>query len=655
MQEDDLKAYVKGQVKSPEHLSDIIHRGFIEIEFDPMAEGQISDNLTESVEEKLKIMIDAIKELTAESVDVNLIGFDSVFKKLSKIGSEDVGKLVKIRGLVNAVGFIKPMFEEATYKCRRCGNVVNLPQEDPFKLIAPMRCNAKRAGSKNSCGCFKFDLDLEKSRYRDSQRLKIQELPEDVSGQIPVYKEMLVLKKSLMNRAKCGDYVNVIGIIKVRPSVSAQTTRFGETYIEVINIIIKRKEIDASELSKEDLEKVKELAKQPNIYNTLVFNVAPSLHGMDLEKEACLLAMVGGVKKELGDINRRDCIHVLMVGDPSMGKSQLLKAVSGLAPSGYYSSGKGTSTAGLTAAVIKEDNDWLVFAGVMVLADKGVACIDEIDKMRPEDREAMHEAMEQQTVSVNKANIHTTLMARTTVMSAANPILGRYDQYKTISDNIKNLPVTILSRFDIIFILIDSADEEKDRLLVKHVIGRNLETTKIDRMLIKNYIIYAKSFVPVMTEEAEKEIEEFYMASRRRQRPEDPIPITARQLESLFRISEAHAKLMLKDKVDAEDAKRAVAILSESLRQTCKFQTSEADINNIENPLTKDGKERLLLDILERHRILTEDKWKELAIEEKISEDEFKKMIMHLENFGKVKVKGFYPKTFAVISYRDDE
>jgi len=655
MQEDELKAYVKGQVKSPEHLSDIIRRGFIEIEFDPITEGQIADNVTEKVEDKLRVMEDAIKELTAQDVDVNLMGFDGSFKKLSKIGSDDVGKLVKIRGLVNAVGFIRPMFEEATYKCRKCGNVINLPQEDPFKLIAPMRCPNKVAGAKHSCGCFKFDLDLERSRYRDSQKLKIQELPEDVSGQIPVYKEMLVVKKSLMNKVKCGDYVNVIGIIKVRPSATAATNRFGDTYIDVINVIIKRKEIDVSELSKEDIEKVKELSKQPNIYNTLIYNVAPSLHGMSLEKEACLLALVGGVKKELGDINRRDCIHVLLVGDPSMGKSQLLKSVSTLAPSGYYSSGKGTSTAGLTAAVIKEDNDWLVFAGVMVLADKGVACIDEIDKMRPEDREAMHEAMEQQTVSVNKANIHTTLMARTTVLSAANPILGRYDQYKTISDNIKNLPVTILSRFDIIFILIDAADEEKDRLLVQHVIGRNIETVKLDRMLLKNYIIYAKSFTPVMTEEAESVIEEFYMASRRRQRPEDPIPITPRQLESLFRMSEAHAKLMFKEKVESDDAKRAVEMLSESLRQTCKFQTSEADINRVNNPLTNEGKERMLMDILERNRKLTEDKWRELAVEEGINEDEFPKLLMRIVNAGRVKTPSFYPKTYALLSYRGDE
>ena len=656
MNEEDLKTYVQGRL-TPELLNEAKRRGFIEFDFegDTKAESEISDNSDVTVTEKIRIMEQAVKELAGIDIDVNLVGFENQFKKLSKIGSEDVGNLVRIRGLINAAGFIKPMFEKATFKCRKCNNIIELPQKDPFKIIPPFRCESKVLGSNGKqykCANVKFDIDLEKSQYRDSQKLKIQELPEDVSGQIPVYKEVLVIKKSLLNKVKCGDYVNIIGIVRVRPCFTGQANRFGDTYIEALNIIIKRKEVDVSELSEDDITKVKELSKEPNIYEQLIFNVAPSLHGLTLEKEAILLAMIGGVKKELGDINRRDCVHVLLVGDPSMGKSQLLKSASGLAPSGYYSSGKGTSTAGLTAAVIKEDNDWLVFAGVMVLADKGIACIDEIDKMRPEDREAMHEAMEQQTVSVNKANIHTTLMARTTVISAANPILGRYDPYKTIADNIKNLPVTILSRFDLIFIIIDTTDEEKDKLLVKHVLGESTEFKSIDRALFKNYLIYAKSFNPVITEEAKKSIEDFYLESRRRQNPTDAIPITPRQLESLVRMSEAHAKALFKDKVEAEDSQCAIRLLSESLRQTCKFQTSEADINRVNNPLTKQGKEIIIMDIIEREKILGEDQWRELAIEQGIDEDLFDNTVMKLSNLGKVKVVSFYPKTYALPNYR---
>jgi replicative DNA helicase Mcm len=337
----------------------------------------------------------------------------------------------------------------------------------------------------------------------------------------------------------------------------------------------------------------------------------------------------------------------LLVGDPSVGKSQLLKSISTLAPLGYYSLGKGTSTAGLTAAVLKDDKgEYLIFAGVMVLTDKGVACIDEIDKMNPEDRVAMHEAMEQQTVTINKANIHATLMARTTVVSAANPILGRYDPNKNIADNIKNLPATLLSRFDLIFIIVDTAEKERDELLVSHILEESESRQRIDRNLIKNYIIVAKSYSPVMTIEAKKVIKKFYLESRERQSASDPIPITARQLESLVRMAEAHAKLSFKDKVEIEDAEAAIRLLSLSLRQTCKFQTSGADIDNTEAPKNYQAKETVIMDIIETAGTISEDDFREHCLKKGIMVEDADKIAMHLSNRGRIN-KTFYPSGWS--------
>jgi replicative DNA helicase Mcm len=253
----------------------------------------------------------------------------------------------------------------------------------------------------------------------------------------------------------------------------------------------------------------------------------------------------------------------------------------------------------------------------------------------------MHEAMEQQTVTVNKANIHVTLMARTTVIAAANPILGRYDQNKTIADNIKNLPATLLSRFDLIFVIVDKVEKEKDELLVKHILEDEEEYQKIDRSLLKNYIIYAKQFNPVLTVEAKSEIKKFYLESRKRQSPNDPIPITARQLESLMRLAQAHAKLLFKENVDASDAEAAIHLLSESLRQTCKFQTTEADSSRTENPIGMGGKEMIMYDILVDNGELKEEEWRALCAEKQISKEEFVRILSKLNKSGKIMQSGF--------------
>lgn len=293
--------------------------------------------------------------------------------------------------------------------------------------------------------------------------------------------------------------------------------------------------------------------------------------------------LFGGVPKQHPDVKIRGEINVLLVGDPGIAKSLLLQAAAKLAPRGLYTSGRGTTAAGLTAAVIKDKSGELSLeAGALVLADKGIACIDELDKMRAEDRSAMHEALEQQSVSIAKAGIVATLNARTAVLAAANPKWGRYDTSRTIGDNV-DLPITLLSRFDLIFIMIDKPDRAQDMEMSKYILDSHGRveplTTPIPQELLRQYISYARQLKPVLTDEAKKVIQEYYLKLRDMGADRaGPIAITPRQLEGLIRIAEAHARIALREVVTEEDARAAVAIFNESMRQVC-FDVSTGKID----------------------------------------------------------------------------
>ena len=319
--------------------------------------------------------------------------------------------------------------------------------------------------------------------------------------------------------------------------------------------------------------------------------------------------LFGGVTKELPDVRKRGDIHVLLIGDPGTGKSALLQYVARIAPRGLYTSGRGTTAAGLTAAVIREAQGGMSLeAGALVLADKGVACIDEIEKMRPEDRVAMHEAMEQQSISIAKGGIVATLNARTAILAAANPALGRYDPYRSVVENI-SLPITILSRFDLIFVIRDVPDKEHDARMAEHI----LETHKLKEHsveppippdLLRKYISYAKTIEPKLTDEAIKVIRDFYLEMRSKSEGEGaPIAITARQLESLIRIAEARARAALRDYVTVEDALAAINIMKRSLQEVgIDLETRRIDIDVIMTgkPKSLRDKLQLVLDAIKR-------------------------------------------------------
>jgi replicative DNA helicase Mcm len=491
-------------------------------------------------------------------------------EQLRKLGSKQMGKLVMVEGIVVRATPVRPMVMNAAFRCKRCGTVNHIEQTGQF-LKAPPVCPSPDCGRD---GPFEFVQD--ESTFIDSQDLRLQEKPEDLPpGQLPRTLNVKLVGSEIVDLARPGDHVSIVGIVQAfapsRPGIGK--LRIFILHLDANSIEVLGKEPESRPPSPEEEEKILALAKDPKVHKKIMNSIAPSIYGYDHIKEAIMYLLFGGVSKILPDITVRGEMNTLLIGDPGTAKSQLLQYVAKIAPRGLYTSGRGTTAAGLTAAVIREKGGSMSLeAGALVLADKGVACIDEMDKMRPEDRVAIHEAMEQHTVSVAKGGIVATLNARTAMLAAANPALGRYEPHRTVAENI-SLPVTILSRFDLIFVLRDVPDREADAKMSEHILeihrrGSSPVEAQIEADLMRKYVSYAKTIKPVLSKEALKHLSEFYLAMRSASETEgSPVAITARQLESLVRIAEARARVALRKEVTAEDAEAAIAIMRRSLEE----------------------------------------------------------------------------------------
>jgi replicative DNA helicase Mcm len=490
--------------------------------------------------------------------------------QLRKLGSDHILKLVMVEGIVVRSTPVRPMVMQAAFKCKGCGEITRVNQTGEF-LKAPFECPTPSCRRKGP-----FEFVQEESSFIDSQDLRVQERPEDLPpGQLPRTLHVKLVGSEVVDVARPGDHVSIVGAVR---AFAPTLPRVGKLRVFVLHldansIEVLGKEPETALPSPEEEEKILELAKDPWIHRKIITSIAPSIYGYDHIKEAIMYLLFGGVHKTLPDIAIRGELNSLVVGDPGTAKSQLLQYVARVAPRGLYTSGRGTTAAGLTAAVIREKGGGMSLeAGALVLADKGIACIDEMDKMRPEDRVAIHEAMEQHTVSVAKGGIVATLNARTAILAAANPALGRYEPHRTVAENI-SLPVTILSRFDLIFVLRDVPNKESDSKMSQHILeihkrGLSPVEPPIPLELLRKYIGYSKGIKPVLTQEALQRLNDFYLAMRSASEAEgSPVAITARQLESLVRISEARARASLRKEVTAEDAEAAIVIMKRSLEE----------------------------------------------------------------------------------------
>ncbi|NIM46305.1 MAG: AAA domain-containing protein [Nitrososphaeria archaeon] len=502
--------------------------------------------------------------------------------KLREIESAYLNKLINVQGLLIRISQIRPLVTKAAFQCNTCKTTQMIPQRG-LKMNNPTRCNNPECKAKRT----RFTFLPKQSEFTDIQFSRLQESPEELPpGQIPRFIDIRLMGP-LVEIARPGDPVLVNGIVLLREERSSPTSSLFDMVLEVNYIEPLTKEPSAITITEEEEKSFKELAAQGDAFNQIVDSFAPSLHGLKDVKESLLLSLFGGQERVLPDgVKVRGDIHVFLVGDPGTGKSELLKYIAQVAPKGIYTTGRGTTAAGLTAAVVKESGGGLVLeAGAVVLSDRGVCGIDEIDKMRPEDRVSLHEAMEQQTVSIAKGGIIATLNARATILAAANPAEGRYNPNRLIKDNIR-LPVTLLSRFDLIHLIRDEPERDLDEALVDHVLDLRVSEEALKESLtpefMKKYIAYAKRINPRLTEEAKEKIREFYLKMRETSTLESPISISPRQLDSLMRLSEARARADLIEEVSVGHVEDATRLVFKFLRQVgMDTETGAIDVDII--------------------------------------------------------------------------
>jgi replicative DNA helicase Mcm len=596
------------------------------------------------------------------------IGNYSVQKGLREISADLINKLISVPGMVVRTSEIKPLAKKLAYACLNC-NTLNEAQLKGLTLKKPMRCT--------QCSEKELEMDPENSFFTDFQLVRIQELPEDLpAGQLPHYVEVTVMD-DLVDRCRPGDRVLLTGIVRIEQEQSLQIRtslfklRMEGNNIEYLGGIFGNKDertvdskderiLDRIFISREDAKRILAISDMPDAYDKLVASFAPHIYGHEIIKESILLLIVGSVTKKLADgSNRRGDINIFLVGDPGTAKSEMLKFAAKIAPRGLYTSGRGTTAAGLTAAVIRDKSGIMMLeAGAVVLGDQGLVCIDEFDKIKSEDRSALHEVMEQQTCSVAKGGIVATLNARTSILSAANPKYGKYDPFRNITENVEPLPIPLLTRFDIIHVIRDNADNERDNRIASHIleIHRDVEhaaQSVIEIDLFRKYLAYAKQKEPKLTTEATDILRNYYLQMRNVE-SEGMITATPRQLEGLVRLATARARLLLKDSVDSEDADRAIYLVSQMLETVgIDVNTGKVDLGVLQGkPLSETSKLKTFTDVFnglsgeDKNDVEEKNFINELMKSGKFTEDEAKEFIRKAMQNGQIYERraGFYAK-----------
>ena len=572
---------------------------------------QILDAFSRAIKEILKERFPDYAEKIKHDIRARIANFP-VQRSLRQINSEIITKMTSVSGMVVRSSEVKPLAKEVTYKCLD-------KHISKFTLLDGMSLNASVKCQTPNCKHTSLAIIPEASRFIDFQILRLQELPEDLPpGQLPHYVNVSI-KQDLVDYARPGDRIVLTGIVRIEQErisgVSKSESALYRLRMDGNNVefiggkgIKSSRRTEREEISPDEEKIVKSLAKNPDIYDRLIASFAPHIKGHALFKEAILLLIVGSTQRVLTDGTKiRGDINVFLVGDPGTAKSEMLKFCARIAPRGLYTSGRGSTAAGLTAAVVRDASGiFMLEAGAVVLGDQGLVCIDEFDKMRPEDRSALHEVMEQQSASIAKGGIVATLNARTSILAAANPMFGKYDIFKNIYENV-NLPIPLLTRFDLVFIVRDIPSQEKDRNIAQHIISQHgfsgTDTTSlIDIDILTKYLSYAKRGEPALTKEAENLIMEFYLKMRNisGDDKENMITITPRQLEGLIRLATARARLLLKNKVEGEDADRAIYLFNEMLKNSgTDVNTGKVDIGVLQGrPKSEVSKLQMFMEIL---------------------------------------------------------
>ena len=540
-----------------------------------------------------------------------------IFDQIRDIRQAHLNCLIKIKGVVTRRTGVFPQLREVMYDCGKCGFIVG-------PIFQQKGGDETRPGSCPECQSKgPWRVNAEKTVYRNYQKMTLQESPGEVpAGRIPRSKEIILLH-DLIDQARPGDEVEITGIYTNNFESSLNRANgfpVFSTYVEANHLSRKGDVNAATNLTDEDKEEIRRLARDPQIARRIVKSIAPSIHGHDDIKAGIALALFGGQEKFVkGKTKLRGDINMLLLGDPGVAKSQFLKYVEKTAGRCVYTTGKGASAVGLTAAVHKDPvtREWVLEGGALVLADRGVCLIDEFDKMNDQDRVSIHEAMEQQSISISKAGIVASLQARCSVIAAANPVGGRYDSSRTFSDNVE-LTDPILSRFDIMCVVKDIIDPVLDERLARFVVGSHVRShprfeadvdvgtsvggagdasrptanpaaadgsaatsadavESIPQELLKKYIAYAKRFVkPKLSSGDLPKISQVYAELRRESVTREGMPVAVRHVESIIRMSEARAAMRLSEHVSSEDIDAAIAVMLASFIGTQKLSVQKS-------------------------------------------------------------------------------
>ncbi len=610
----------------------------------------LGEKIISNPDEMRKVGEKALEELAVEGLEgefsphIRFILNPDEDLLIENINSSYINKLLAFKGIITRRGEVLHKVKVVLLKCQSCEEKIKIPIVREYRR--PSKCPFCKKG--------KLKEEIDESKFVDVQIAEVQDMLEKIRGGAPSSRILLMLEDDLINKVVPGDNVEITGILRINlEKRKSKTELIFSKFVDVVSVVKMQKEFEEIEISEEDEEEILRLAKSPNIEERIIESIAPDIYGYKEIKWAVALQLFGGTKgkKTKSGTLLRDDIHILLVGDPGLAKTRFLIGAIKIAPKSMYVSGKSVSGVGLTAAAEKDEisgGGWTLKAGALVLASGGICAIDEFDKIEEEERAALHEVMESGTVSIAKAGIVARFRAKTAILAAANPKFGRFQTNRSIASQF-NIPPSLLSRFDLIFPIIDVLDVEKDEVLAEHILSLHMEkeTKKkevIDASLLRKYIAYARKNVrPILSKEAAEKIKEFYVELRKIGQQTGSVPITPRYLEGLVRLAEANAKMRLSNVAGERDAEAAINLMSYVMDKVMRDkETGLFDVDLVTSGKSKSERSKSIqvVDIINRLAKEYDEVEVNLIIEKAkehgIDEHTVKKVIAELEKNGEI-------------------